>query len=293
MLETWSLRVLVEVAERGSFSAAAEALTMTQPAISRQISSLEHKVGVALFRRVPRGVAPTAAGGIAIDEARAILGRLAGMEARLGAFAELRTGHVRVSAFPSANTEFAPEAIRRFSDLYPGVDVSLVVAGWRDIRSGGVDVALVTDWDEIDDDGVSVVPLLEEEHRIVLPAAHRLAGRTTVPLNELRGETWIEGSHPDCLGPLEDLEKALGGPPRIGFTCDDWTGKQALVAAGMGVTIMSTLAGGAVRPDLVLRPTAPALPRRRVLAAVAPTEVRPAAASAMLTVLTSVAARYR
>ncbi|TDC52947.1 LysR family transcriptional regulator [Jiangella ureilytica] len=292
MLETWSLRVLVEVAERGSFSAAAEALTMTQPAVSRQIASLEHKVGVALFRRVPRGVAPTAAGSIAIDEARAILGRLAGMEARLGAFAELRTGHVRVSAFPSANTGFAPEAIRRFSDLYPGVEVSLVVAGWRDIRSGGVDVALVTDWDEIDDDGVGLVPLLEEEHWIVLPATHRLAGRTTVPLRELRGETWIEGSHPDCLGPLEGLEKALGGPPHIGFTCDDWTGKQALVAAGMGVTIMSTLAGSAVRPDLALRPTAPALPRRRVLAAVRPKGVRPAAASAMLTVLTSLAARY-
>ncbi|MBB5788895.1 LysR family transcriptional regulator [Jiangella mangrovi] len=292
MLETWSLRVLVEVADRGSFSGAAEALTMTQPAVSRQIASLEHKVGVALFRRVPRGVAPTAAGTIAIDEARAILGRLAGMEARLGAFAELRTGHVRVSAFPSANTEFVPEAIRRFSELYPGVDVSLVVAGWRDIRSGGVDVALVTDWDTVDDDGVSVVPLLEEEHRVVLPATHRLAGRTTVPLRELRGETWIEGSHPDCLGPLEGLARALGGPPRIGFTCDDWTGKQALVAAGTGVTIMSTLAGSAVRPDLALRPTSPALPRRRVLAAVAPPEVRSAAASAMLTVLTSLAARY-
>lgn len=292
MLETWSLRVLVEVAERGSFSAAADALTMTQPAVSRQIASLEHKVGVTLFRRVSRGVAPTAAGAIAIDEARAILGRLAGMEARLGAFAELRTGHVRVSAFPSANTEFVPEAIRRFSDLYPGVDVSLVLAGPDEIRSGAVDVALVTSWDTVGDD-VELVPLLEEAHRVALPPTHRLAGRTTVPLRELRGDTWIEGSHPDCLGPLEPLGRALGGPPRVGFTCDDWTGKQALVAAGMGVTIISTLAAAAVRPDLALRPTSPALPRRQVLAAVAPRATRTAAASAMLTILTSLAAGYR
>jgi DNA-binding transcriptional LysR family regulator len=274
MLETWSLRVLVEVAERGSFSAAADALTMTQPAVSRQIASLEHKVGVALFRRVPRGVAPTAAGVVAIEEARSIVGRLAGLEARLGAFADLRTGHVRLSAFPSANTEFVPEAIRRFSDLYPGVEV-----------------ALVTDWDTIDND-VDLVPLLEEEHRVALPTTHPLAGRTTVSLRELRGETWIEGSHPDCLGPLEKLEKALGGPPRISFTCDDWTGKQALVAAGMGITIMSTLAATAVRPDITLRPTSPALPRRRVLAAVAPQDTRTAAVSAVLSVLTSLAARY-
>ena len=291
MLETWSLRVLVEVADRGSFSAAADALTMTQPAVSRQIASLEHKVGVALFRRVPRGVAPTAAGVVAIEEARSLLGRLAGLQARLGAFADLRTGHVRLSAFPSANTEFVPEAIRRFSDLYPGVEVSLVRAGVDEIRSGGVDVALVTDWDTIHND-VDLVPLLEEEHRVALPTTHPLAGRTTVSLRELRGATWIEGSHPDCLGPLEKLEKALGGPPRIGFTCDDWTGKQALVAAGMGITIMSTLAATAVRPDITLRPTSPALPRRRVLAAVAPQDTRTAAVSAVLSVLTSLAARY-
>ncbi|MGH3480574.1 MAG: LysR substrate-binding domain-containing protein, partial [Nocardioidaceae bacterium] len=243
------------------------------------------------FRRVPRGVAPTAAGVVAIQEARSLLGRLAGLEARLGAFADLRTGHVRLSAFPSANTEFVPEAIRRFSDLYPGVEVSLVRAGVDEIRSGGVDVALVTDWDTIDND-VDLVPLLEEEHRVALPTTHPLAGRTTVPLRELRGATWIEGSHPDCLGPLEKLEKALGGPPRIGFTCDDWTGKQALVAAGMGITIMSTLAATAVRPDITLRPTSPALPRRRVLAAVAPHDTRTAAVSAVLSVLTSLAARY-
>ena len=291
MLETWSLRVLVEVAERGSFSAAADALTMTQPAVSRQIASLEHKVGVALFRRVPRGVAPTAAGVVAIEEARSLLGRLAGLQARLGAFADLRTGHVRLSAFPSANTEFVPEAIRRFSDLYPGVEVSLVRAGVDQIRSGGVDVALVTDWDTIGDD-VDLVPLLEEEHRVALPTTHPLAGRTTVSLRELRGATWIEGSHPDCLGPLEKLEKALGGPPRIGFTCDDWTGKQALVAAGMGITIMSTLAATAVRRDITLRPTSPDLPRRRVLAAVAPQATRTPAVSAVLSVLTSLAARY-
>ncbi len=291
MLDTWSLRVLAEVAVRGSFSAAAEALTMTQPAVSRQIAALERRAGVRLFRRLPRGVVPTAAGVLAIDEARAILGRLAGLEARLGAFAQLRSGHVRLSAFPSANTEFVPAAIRRFSELYPGVEVGLVQARPAELRTGVVDVALLTSWDEAGDD-VDLVPLLDEDHRIALPSTHRLAGRTTVPLRELRGETWIEGSHPDCLGPLDVLEKTLGGPPRIGFTCDDWTGKQALVAAGMGVTIISTLAASAVRPDVALRPTSPTLPRRRVFAAALPPAVRTPGATAMLTVLTSLAAGY-
>lgn len=292
MLDSWSLRVMVEVAEQGSFSAAASALSLTQPAVSRQIATLERKLGVDLFRRVPRGVAPTAAGAVAIDEAREILDRMHRLKARMTAFADLRTGHVRVAAFPSANTAFVPEAIRRFRQAHPGVEVSLVDAGPDAIRAGGLDLALVTNWDDVNDDEVELVPLLEEEHRIALSSRHPLAPHTTVPLRKLRDETWIEGSHPDCLGPLRPLTRALGSPPRIGFTCDDWTGKQALVAANMGVTVMSTLAISAVRPDITLRPTTPALPRRRVLAAVAPSPLRTPAANAMLTVLATLAAEY-
>lgn len=292
MLDVWALRVLVEVAEQGSFSAAAQALTMTQPAVSRQVASLERTLGVGLFRRIPRGVTLTAAGAAAVGEAREILDRMNGLRARMSAFTDLRTGQVRMSAFPSANTTFVPEAIRRFRDAHPGIEVSLVRAGPEAIRAGGLDLALVTDWDDIDDD-LELIPLLDEEHRVALPSRHRLARRTTVPLSELRDETWIEGSHPDCLGPLRPLAEAIGGPPRIGFTCDDWTGKQALVAGGMGITVMSTLAMSAVRPDITLRATQPALPRRRVFAAAAPAHLRTAATTAMLTLLTTLAAGYR
>ncbi|MFI6597216.1 LysR family transcriptional regulator [Nonomuraea sp. NPDC050536] len=286
MLDAWTLKVLVEVGERGSFSAAAQALTMTQPAVSRQIGTLERKLGVALFRRVPRGITPTAAGEVAIDEARQILDRIRGLEARMSAFAGLSGGHVRIAGFPSANTAFVPEAIRRFREAHPGIEVSLVLAGPEAIRAGGLDLALVTDWDDVGA-GLELVPLLEEEHRVALPSRHPLARRTRVPLSELRDEVWIEGAHPDCLGPLRPLAEALGGPPRIGFTCDDWNGKQALVAGGLGITIMSTLAMSSVRPDITLRPTTPELPRRRVMAAVAPR--RTPAAGAMLELLTALA----
>lgn len=292
MLETWSLRVLVEVAERGSFSAAAEALVMTQPAVSRQIASLERGLGVDLFRRVPRGVIPTAAGTAAIEDAREILDRLNGLSARMSAFTRLQTGRVRMASFPSANTAFVPEAIRRYREAHPGIEVSLVQAGPEAIRAGALDLALVTDWDEVGDE-VELVPLLEEEQRVALPSRHPLARRATVPLRELRHETWIEGAHPDCLGPLPTLTEALGGPPRVGFTCDDWTGKQALVAAGLGVTIMSTLATAAVRPDLTLRATEPELPRRRLLAATAPRRLRTPATEAMLALLSTLAADHR
>lgn len=292
MVDTWALRVLAEVGERGSFSAAATALSMTQPAVSRQIASLERKLGVSLFRRESRGIRATSAGEVAIAQAGDILARLDQLQTRMRAFAGLQTGQVRLTAFPSANTAFMPAAVQRFVGAYPGIEVSLIQAEPAAIRTGRLDLALVTSWDAVPED-LELVPLLDEDLRIALPARHRLAGRDRVPLADLSTEVWIEGAHPDCLGPIPQLTEALGAPPRVGFICDDWTGKLALVAGGLGVTLIPTLAGPVVRPDIAVRPTTPALPRRRVLAAVAPASRRTPAAGAMLAHLRSVAGAYR
>ncbi|GIG88227.1 LysR family transcriptional regulator [Plantactinospora endophytica] len=313
MLDPWSLQVLVAVGERGSFSAAASALSLTQPAVSRQIAGLERRLGVRLFSRAARGVRPTPAGAVAIELARDSLTRLRSLEARLASFAELESGELRLAAFPSANTHFVPEAVRRFGQLHPGVTLSLRQldqAGLLPaVRDGRIDLALVTDWHLYDEpqaardapagvelprttmEGVELVPLLDEELQVVLPAQHRLARRRRVRLADLGDETWIDGAHPDCLGPVAPLAGALGTAPRIGFWCDDWNGKQALVAAGVGVMLMPTLAAVAVRRDVVLRPTVPVLPTRRLYAATATPAFRAPAVTAMLEVLADLAPR--
>jgi DNA-binding transcriptional LysR family regulator len=298
MLDAWALRVLTEVAEHGSFSAAAEALSMTQPAVSRQIAGLERRLGVRLFQRMPRGVRATSAGQIAIDLARDALARLQTIETRLAAVAAMEAGHLRLSAFPSANTFLVPEAIRRFRDAHPGVTLSLGATDQDDpvraVRDGRIDLALVTGWQPAADaDSVELIPLLDERLLLALPAHHPLARHPRVSLRDLRGEAWIEGAHPDCLGPVPQLADALGNPPRIGFTCDDWNGKQALVAAGAGVTLVPTLAREAIRADVALRATDPPLPARRLFAAAALPPYRPPAVSAMLTVLAAIAAHHR
>jgi len=310
MLDPWTLRVMVEVEERGSFSAAAEALSMTQPAVSRQIGGLERRLGVSLFRRVPRGVRPTAAGKVAVEQARDILARLRALEARLGTFASLESGHLRMSAYSSANTSFTPEVIHRFSRAHPGVSVTLVqpdpAGPLAALRDGRVDLALITAWslyadleaartavspkplDPSELDGLDLIPLLDEEFHVALPADHPLARHRRVRLCDLREETWVEGGHPDCLGPLPQLTNALGGPPRIGFFCEDWNGKQALVAGGSGIMLVPTLAQDSAHPGIVLRPTSPSLPRRRLYAATPSPPFRLPAVTAMLEVLTEV-----
>jgi DNA-binding transcriptional LysR family regulator len=125
MLNLNRLRVLVEVADRGSFSAAAQAMVMTQPAISRQIAALEREVGSRLVERLPRGVRLTQAGELAVEHARAVLARLATAEAQLNALVDLTGGRLRLSAFASANTALVPQALARFRQRYPEVELTL------------------------------------------------------------------------------------------------------------------------------------------------------------------------
>jgi DNA-binding transcriptional LysR family regulator len=141
------------------------------------------------------------------------------------------------------------------------------------VRSGHADISLATAWDFSTDpeaakhdpslpivdpgDGIDLIPLLDEQILVALPTGHRLAECRRVRLHDLRDETWIEGAHPDCLGPVPNLTEALGRPPRVGFTCDDWNGKQALVAAAVGITLVPTPAQPAIRQDVTLLPTAP------------------------------------
>lgn len=315
MLDTWSLQVLAAVGEHGSFSAAAEALSLTQPAVSRQIAGLERRLGVRLFSRVPRGVRATPAGEVAVEMALDTLARLRALEARLTSFADLESGVLRLAAFPSANAFLVPEAIRRFADAHPGVSLSLLRAEeqspLRDVREGRIDLELITHWHLYENgeaaryaspgespsrvalDGVELVPLLDEELRIALPAGHRLARGQRVNLADLAAETWIDGAHPDCLGPMTPLAEALGAEPRVGLWCDDWNGKQALVAARAGVMLVPTLAHTAMRGDVVVLPVSPPLPTRRLYAATAAPPFRAPAVTAMLDILTDLTGPQR
>src|ERR1700722_4113222 len=106
MLDTRRIRVLCEVARYGSFSAAAVALGYTQPAVSRQIATLEAEVGATLVRRVPQGALLTDAGRLLVDRGEVILARLEDAEAELRGLAGLEGGTLRLASFRSAAAPF-------------------------------------------------------------------------------------------------------------------------------------------------------------------------------------------
>ena len=123
MLDVRRLRVLREVAARGSFSAAAEALSYTQSAISQQIAALEREAGTTLVDRSARGIRLTDAGEALVRHAEAILARLAEAETELEAIAGLRGGRLRLAAFPSAGGSIIPPAVAAFRERHPGVEL--------------------------------------------------------------------------------------------------------------------------------------------------------------------------
>src|SRR3954452_19350969 len=119
MLDVKRLRVLREVASQGSFSAAADALSYTQSAVSQQIAALEREAGTTLVERRARGVHLTQAGRALVVHADAILARLSAAERELESIAGLHGGHLRLVAFPSAAASLMPVAIAEFRRRHP------------------------------------------------------------------------------------------------------------------------------------------------------------------------------
>src|ERR671935_2434830 len=150
MLDVKRLRVLREVAQQGSFSAAAEALGYTQSAVSQQIAALERETGSTLLERTARGVRLTDAGRALVEHADGILARVAAAEDELEAIAGLRGGRLRLASSPTAGATLVPLAIAEFSRRHPGVELSLIEAEPEDaipqLKAGELDIALTFEY---------------------------------------------------------------------------------------------------------------------------------------------------
>ncbi|MGO9489760.1 MAG: LysR substrate-binding domain-containing protein [Solirubrobacteraceae bacterium] len=294
------LRILREVAHRGSISAAAQALDYTQSAVSQQIAALESETGLALLERHPRGVSLTAAGQTLVGHAEGILARLQAAEEALGAIAGLRGGHLRMASFPTAGATLMPLAIANFRTAHPEVELSLAEGEPEEIaprlRAGELDLALLFEFagESLLGERVTRVELLEDPMFLALPRQHRLATRRQLRLEDLSGQAWVQTSRSSpCARHVVRSCHAAGFEPNVAFESDDYLTVQGLVAAGVGVALIPRMALSTVREDIAIRSLSPAPPVRRVIAA-APAGARLVpAATAMLGILEHLAAEAR
>jgi DNA-binding transcriptional LysR family regulator len=304
MLDVRRLRVLREVASHGSFSAAAEALSYTQSAVSQQIAALEREAGTRLVERSARGVTLTDPGRALVTHADAILARLADAEEELQAINGLRGGRLRIAAFPSACASLMPQAVATFRGRHPGVELSLCPAeppdGLALLRAGEVDVALAIETTfgsaRADSPDVEALDLLDDPMYIMLPRDHPMASRARLKLADLADEAWMIGGGattcPDTSIFLRACQ-AAGFEPNIAFNLDDYNAIQGFVSAGMGISFIPDLALVNLREDLVVRSFGGQRPPvRRIVAVTLADSYRSPAKQAMLDVLVEVAGTF-
>ncbi len=235
------LRVFEQVARLGSMSAAAEAVHLTQPAVSMQVRALENDCGLPLTEQVGRRLYVTDAGREVAAAARQMRQLLDELEDRLAALGGARIGHLRVGVVSTAKY-FAPHLLAAFQKLHPGVEVTLQVDNREQVirllEGNDIDVAVMgVPPQGLDADAVAFA---DHPHSLVVPGEHPVARRRTVALAEFAGETFIvreRGSGTRAL--MERFFASVGFTPgRVVEMASNETIKQA-VMAGFGVSFLS------------------------------------------------------
>lgn len=283
MLDAAGLRVMKAIADEGTFTAAAQSLGYTQPAVSQMVRRLEERTGTVLVERSGRVVRLTEAGALLARHAEQILGALDRAESEISAIAGLQSGRVRLMAFPSSSATLVPRALAKLRREHPHVTVQFTEAeppeSMAALRAGSVDLAVAFSYEGTDagrgeDDlaGLEVIDVLTDPVMLVLPKDHPLAGQDEVLLADLAADTWIAGC-PRCRGHLLTLSRNAGFEPDVTFETEDYVAVLGLVAAGLGVALVPELILHTVsHPDVVVRPVSP--PSRRVVQVVTTPDLR-------------------
>jgi len=301
MLDVRRMKVLREVAARGSFSAAAESLSFTQSAISQQVAALERETGATLLERGARGVRLTDAGRALVRHADAILARLDDAEEELAALAGLRGGRLRLASFQSAGATLVPRAVAAFRGRHPDVELSMVEAEPDDaqdrLRGGEIDLALVYDFEPVPGTlgaDLELFGLIDDRYEAVVAKDHPLARRPRLKMADLGEDPWIASSpRCGCRAIAERACSDAGFEARVAFEADETMSAMALVAAGVGVTIFPRLALNPIHPGVVARSLGRDAPVRRIWAARLADGYRSPASEAMVQILVDVAEEFR
>lgn len=244
MLDVHRLRLLRELASRGTIAAVAQALDYTPSAVSQQLTTLEREAGRPLLERTGRSVQLTEAGRLLVGHADAVLARLEQARSELDALGGQVTGELRIGAYPSAMRTVITPALVRLSADHPQLRVRVTevdpATAPEALRSGRLDVALLHRYDCLpgrDDPSLDTEPLFDEAVLLATPADG--AGC----LDDCARAKWISGTVGTmCDDATVRTCESAGFTPRVRHRTDDFAAVLALVDAGQGVAIVPEVA---------------------------------------------------
>jgi DNA-binding transcriptional LysR family regulator len=254
------LEYFVAIAERGSLTAAAEALHVSQPSLSQQVRALERELGGELIERLPRGVRLTAAGQELLGEARATLRHAQRARWQVRRALDLEVGRLDVAVTTSAALGILPVVLRDWQRRHPEIEVSLLEFPHRRaldeaVRDGAGDVAvgsLPESWPG------EVRRLGWEEFVVVLPDGDPLLDRDNVGLDQLADRRWVHFAPGHGLAEVVDLCCARAGfNPRVAVRTSQVAAAPRFAAGGLGPALVPEH----IVPDALMHLARPAAPR--------------------------------
>ena len=236
-----SIRLAVACAQTGSLTSAARDCNLVLPAASRRIRELESALGDTLFERHSRGLVPTAAGRAFVRHGLALLQEMDNLVAEL---ADIRQGivrHIQFSASTASINQFLPPLLAEYADLHPDVrveveeQVSEVVV--TSLREGRADIGAFVEGP--DTDGLEVRDFRKDQLVLVLPARHRLAGRTPIPFVDTLDEQWISlTAGAALLQKQQQAALAAGRNFRLRMQVRSFDAVCHMVASGLGIAAL-------------------------------------------------------
>jgi DNA-binding transcriptional LysR family regulator len=277
MYDVRRLRLLRELAARGTVTAVAEALAYTPSAVSQQLAQLERDAGVPLLEKAGRGVRLTEAGRRLATHADAIMARMEAAEADLAGLSGRASGRLRIAAFQTAASALVLPAIIDLQARHPAVQPELIdmEAGESlpGLRLGEYDMVVAEEYDHAPrkrDPAVERSELGLDSMLVALPGAHPLAGRERVGLNELANEIWVTAREDTHFGAMVARAcRAVGGfEPEIRHRSNDLRLLFELVAREQAVALVPALGKGWLVPGVVIRPPLGTPLVRRIFTAV-------------------------
>jgi DNA-binding transcriptional LysR family regulator len=234
------------VASHLSFSRAAEALQVTQPAVSIQIHELEKSLGVTLFHRQPRGLRITEVGETVLAYSQQIFSLSKKLIETVREVQDLSTGHLTLGASTTPGEFVLPMAVGQFRQLYPGIRVKLVIANTRVIiqrlLNREIDLGMVGDRPQDRSDELEMADYLDDEIVLVTAPTHPLARHRTVTPEQVAAEGLIvreEGSA--TRRSAERHFESLGVSPQVVLELGSNQAVKQAAAAGGGVGVISRL----------------------------------------------------
>ena len=274
VLNVSRLRVLRELAHRGSITAVADALWLTPSAVSQQLSALERETRVQLVERVGRGVQLTAAGKVLAEHSERVFEALDEAGSALRALQGEPSGRLRVASFPSVVRLVLPQVMARLRTRYPDLRVEVEdLEGEQSleaIRLGHVDVAVIDDltWGASRrQEGLRRTELFGTPLVVAFATGRDWAVRDVVPWDELRDVPQVAEHRSSAFARSVEQEcRKAGFEPQVHARVHDAGAMLALVEGGAMVAVLPELAVLGQPHAIEWRPLAPTVERHLIAA---------------------------